>query len=204
MISLTRQLPWYWSINGKQYKVNMTFDNVLRWYQLLDDESKTDGQRAVIMWRMFVNASDVDAKGREKAIVEIGDYIRKRPYHLPEDAVADPSGDYADERSYSYTQDAPAIWSSILAEYGIDLEREEGKLHWAKFQALLDGLPSSSYFQRIIAIRQRSRTGLEGEELTNLVQAQEYFALDEYRSVARQNQQMNDILSAWAATAEPK
>jgi hypothetical protein len=91
-----------------------------------------------------------------------------------------------------------------LAEYGIDLEREEGKLHWSKFQALLDGLPSSSYFQRIISIRTRSRTGLEGDELTSLVDLQDYYQLDEYRSVERQNTQMNDILSAWAATATHK
>ena len=204
MISLTKPLPRDWAIDGHEYAVNLAFDNVLRWYQLLEDKSKTDGQKAVLAWRMFVNAKDVGTNDRIRALQEIADYIQKRPYHNTNEATAGPSGDFDDERQYSYTQDAPAIWSSILAEYGVDLEREEGKLHWSKFQALLDGLPSSSYFQRIIGIRTRSRTGLEGDELTSLVDLQDYYQLDEYRSVERQNTQMNDILSAWAATATRK
>lgn len=203
MISLTRPLPWYWSIGGREYKVNLAFDNVLRWYQLLEDESLTDGRRAVIAWHMFVNADDVGTDDRIEALRGIADYIQKRPYKMPEDATAEPSDGFADERQFSYTQDAPAIWSSVMAEYGIDLEREEGKLHWSKFQALLDGLPSSSYLQRIIGIRQRTRTGLEGDELTSLVQLQEFYQLDEYRTVEAQNTQMTDFFKAWAATATP-
>lgn len=207
MISLTSPLPWYWRIDGKYYRVNLAFDNVLRFYDLLDDKGKSTGQQAVIAWHMFVNANDVGPAGRMKAVEEISDYISKTPYHEPKDV--DPTQDHKeppkppnDEHYYSYTQDAPAIWSSILAQYGVDLDDQMGKLHWYKFQALLAGLSPDSYFNRIISIRQRSRAGLEGEELANLVQAQEYYMLDEYRTVQHQNQQMLDVMNAWASMAK--
>lgn len=201
MISLTKPLAWSWRCaDGRDYRVNLAFDNVLRWYDLLGRKDLTDADKGVIGWRMFVNADSVGPMDRIRALKWIGDYLAEEPYHDPDDDSVsdDASGD--PDKYFSYTQDAPAIWSSIRAYYGIDLEEELGKLHWHKFRALLDGLPSSSYFMRIIDIRRRPRTGLEGEELTSLVEAQERYMLDEYRNADHQSEAL-DFFTAWAAQA---
>lgn len=202
MISLTRPLAWAWRCNGKDYRVNLAFDNVLRWYDLLDHKDITDERKGVIGWHMFVNADDVGPVDRLRALEWINDYISQRPYRdLDDDDNTATDAGQEPEKFYSYTQDAGAIWSSIRAYYGIDLQDELGKLHWHKFCALLDGLPSTSYFMRIIDIRSRPRTGLEGEELTNLVNLQERYMLDEYRSVKRQSEAL-DFFKAWASQAQ--
>lgn len=204
MISLTQPLAWYWQCEDKKYRVNLAFDNVLRWFELLDREDKTDAQKGVIGWHMFVNANGVAPEDRLKALQWINQYIGQQPYH---DSEMQPATDEeslvtggAQEEFFSYVQDAPAIWSSIRAFYGIDLEDELGKLHWHKFRAMLDGLPGSSYFMRIIDIRQRSRQGLEGKDLINLVDLQNYYILDKYRN-AKHSAEAADFFAAWASSA---
>lgn len=209
MISLTQPLAWYWQCKGKKYRVNLAFDNVLRWFELLDREDKTDAQKGVIGWHMFVNAEDVGPADRLRALEWINQYIGEQPYHdSSDDETASENGQEATavvnsgapEEYFSYTQDAPAIWSSVRAFYGVDLEDELGKLHWHKFRAMLDGLPSSSYFMRIIDIRQRSRQGLDGKELANLVELQNYYVLDKYRN-AKHSSDAADFFAAWASSA---
>ena len=65
---------------------------------------------------------------------------------------------------------------------------------------MLDGLPGSSYFMRIIDIRQRSRQGLEGKDLINLVDLQNYYILDKYRN-AKHSAEAADFFAAWASSA---
>ena len=199
MISLTQPLAWRWRCKGRDYRVNLAFDNVLRWYDLLDRKDLTDDEKGVIGWHMFVNADSVGAIDRLQALEWINDYIGQVPYHdVVEEGEEDPGE--VDE-FFSYTQDAPAIWASVRAQYGIDLQEELGKLHWHKFRALLDGLPGSSYFMQIIDIRRRPRTGLEGEALTSLVQLQEHYMLDSVRSAHHQSEAV-DYFKAWASQAQ--
>ncbi|MGD1419469.1 Gp15 family bacteriophage protein, partial [Enterococcus faecium] len=73
------------------------------------------------------------------------------------------SGDTVPEKLYSYSQDAGAIYSSFLADYGIDLLKEKGRMHFITFKTLLFGLSENTHFQRILSIRSRSINGLEGE-----------------------------------------
>lgn len=209
MISLTKPLPWDWKCQGKSYRVNLAFDNVLRWYELLDREDKDDSEKGVIGWHMFVNADEVGPVDRLRALEWINQYISQQSYRdSSDDETTSENGQEitavvnsgTPEEYFSYVQDAPAIWSSIRAFYGVDLEDELGKLHWYKFRAMLDGLPSSSYFMRIVGIRQRSREGLDGKELANLVELQNYYVLDKYRN-AKHSSDAADFFAAWAASA---
>ncbi len=49
--------------------------------------------------------------------------------------------------AYSFTEDSEAIIAAFQKEYGIDLTRE--KLHWWRFSALLHGLLSHSFSERV-------------------------------------------------------
>lgn len=57
------------------------------------------------------------------------------------------------KRVYSIKQDAKYIYSSFMQDYGIDLFEEQGKLHWFKFLALLEGLSEDTKFRKVIEIR---------------------------------------------------
>lgn len=49
--------------------------------------------------------------------------------------------------AYSFIEDSEAIIAAFQKEYGIDLTRE--KLHWWRFSALLHGLLSHSFSERV-------------------------------------------------------
>lgn len=205
--SLIDPVKWTWSDNGHEYPVNMAFDNVLRWFDLLGRNDISDGEKGVIGWHMFVNNDSVSPVARLRALDWINQYINQHPYHRTEEndegeGAKDMAGmSAAPEDAFSYAQDAGAIWSSIRAYYGIDLQDEIGKLHWLKFRALLDGLPGDSYFMRIIAIRQRPRDGLQGKELADLIDLQDYYVLDQYRN-AQTSSNAADFFAAWAREAQ--
>ena len=123
-----------------------------------------------------------------------------------------PYGNYSDEVAadtdndpieyYSYQQDAGIIYASFLQDYGIDLIDQQGKLHWDKFRALLDGLSDKTPFQKVVKIRMADISKLEGEELNHMIELQDYYQLDSMRSVKNQNQGMNDFFNALVQTSK--
>src|SRR5699024_9297899 len=72
--------------------------------------------------------------------------------HDDEDGEADEQTP-DNKRVYSIKQDAKYIYSSFMQDYGIDLFEEQGKLHWFKFLALLEGLSEDTKFRKVIEIR---------------------------------------------------
>lgn len=83
-----------------------------------------------------------------------------------------------------------------MEQYGIDLVEEQGKLHWDKFKALLDGLGPETQFRQIVSIRQRKADELEGEELAQLMEQQQYYRLTDGASVDAQTQRTDAMLDA--------
>ena len=106
------------------------------------------------------------------------------------------------EKLYSYTQDAGAIYASFFADYGIDLLKERGKMHYITFKSLLSGLSEKTQFQRILSIRSRSVAGLEGEALTNLLELQQYYALESEKTVDNLDNQLGSMFDMLAAQAQ--
>ena len=104
-------------------------------------------------------------------------------------------------RLYSFKQDAEAIFASFYEQYGINLVHEQGKLHWDEFKALFQGLGPNTYFQRIIDIRTKDTKDLEGEQLSKVIQAQQFYELDVNKSQAAKEEQFanfGEILKNWA------
>ena len=204
MLSLSEPLGNEFEYGGKIYRIDLSFDAVLRYYEMLDDKRLTDSDKLRSAFELFFNKDDEDDINYDfalSAFEQISKYISMKPYgHNDEEGskdqvVTDP------RRLYSFKQDAEAIYSSFMEQYGIDLIDQQGKLHWDKFKALFDGLGSQTYFQRIIAIRTKSTKDLQGEELNQVIQAQQYYELDYNRSQAAkeaQFQNFGEILKNWA------
>ena len=201
MLSLSEPLGNKFEYGGKIYHIDLSFDAVLRYYEMLDDKRLTDSDKLRTAFELFFDNDATDYDFALSAFEQISKYISMKPYgHADEEGskdqvVTDP------RRLYSFKQDAEAIYSSFMEQYGIDLIDQQGKLHWDKFKALFDGLGSQTYFQRIIAIRTKSTKDLQGEELNQVIQAQQYYELDYNRSQAAkeaQFQNFGQILKDWA------
>src|SRR5690625_2519881 len=86
-----------------------------------------------------------------------------------------------DEKAHDLVQDAEYIYASFMHTYRIDLFEQQGKLHWKKFKALLNGLSEDSIFSRVVGIRNAELPSGKGmqKERERLRKLKQKFALEE-------------------------
>lgn len=144
------------SINEKEYKINASFDNIIRLMDLSLDDSIPDIFKIDISLTMLLGEiPDIDIYEKQKAITE----ILKKYLTIKKKEIRDISGDVIDlpipeqESVFDFKEDSSLIYSAFMQAYGIDLIEQYGKLHWLKFKALLDGLPNETKLSQIISIR---------------------------------------------------
>lgn len=195
MLSLYEPLRSEYEYGSQTYKIDLAFDNVLRFYKLLDDKEFSYEEIVETAFEMFFGSYPKNADFALAAFKDISDYISREPYG--NDVASGSPIKY-----YSFTQDASAIYASFYEQYGIDLVDQEGKLHWDKFKALFAGLGPKTYFQRIVQIRMKDTSKLEGQELTDVIQAQSYYELDENKTEASRQAQMNSVFAMLKANAD--
>lgn len=194
MLSLTEKLTQSVTYQGHNYPIDLSYDNVLRFYQFLDDADFDEGEKIIAAFHIFFDEEVPDDPEFLMNVVKmLGDYVSSNPYG---NDTEDQQGDMTPVRYFSFQQDAEAIYASFMDQYGIDLIEQQGKLHWDKFKALLDGLGPETRFRRIISIRQQSIDGLEGEELSALMEQQQYYRLTDGASVDAQTQRTDAMLDS--------
>lgn len=71
--------------------------------------------------------------------------------------------DDGDPAKMDFEQDADAIYSSFMMDYGIDL-LDVPFLHWKKFQALLSGLSDKTALQCRMQLRDLDTSNLKGKD----------------------------------------
>lgn len=156
MFTLSESLEDEIEIDGETYRLNLSFDTVLRFFDLMNDKHFLDVDKIEIAFRMFVDADDgFDFETKYNVIETIVKrfILDKDEGDLPEpdsDTEAPQSGG---RRYYDFKKDAEFIYASFMQEYGIDLIEQQGKLRWEKFKALLVGLRDETKFKEIIGIR---------------------------------------------------
>ena len=86
-----------------------------------------------------------------------------------------------DKKAFDLAQDAEFIYASFMHTYQIDLFEQQGKLHWKKFKALLNGLSEDSIFSRVVGIRTAELPSGKGmqKERERLRKLKQKFALEE-------------------------
>lgn len=202
MLSLTEPLKSSYTYQDKEYQIDLSFDNVIRMYNLLEDDTFQDVEKIVIAFEMFFGFEPKDAEFAMKAIDEITGYISKSAYGndpVESDVV---SSEVNTQKLFSYTQDAGAIYASFKQQYNIDLIAEQGKMHWDVFKALFDGLDENTYFRKILDIRRKDVSDLQGKELTSAIEAQNYYELDENKTVEAQEAKVASFVDSLKALAQ--
>lgn len=205
MFDLTRKPETTVIISGNEYQIDLSFDTVIRFYELIDDKNLESIEKIILGFKLFYNDSKkaedtFTFEEMQQAINDIVDYIQSNPYGSIGSEGESTGQD--SNMNYSYSQDAGAIYSSFMADYKIDLLNEQGSMHYLTFKALMSGLSEDTQFQRILAIRSRSIAGLEGEELNSLLELKNYYALDSEKTVNSLDDQLGDMFSMLAAQAK--
>ena len=165
MIRLYEQPPQGVTVDGKFYKCDFDFRNVLKMLDLMQRQDLVPDARDYHCVKCFLPH-------------------RKRPknasklYRALLDILFEKSPEGGSERLTSFEQDAPLIRAAFRQVYGIDLFRD--KLTWFEFQDLLHGLPDGNRYEDVIGIRARplpAPTKYNAKERQHLLEAKQRVAL---------------------------
>lgn len=178
---------------------NLSFDRVLRLYELMDDQDTSKDEKALKAYELFFGLPNDQDDIHPERLEAILKYIQKRPYQSNNSENAAGANDT--RRFFSFTEDAEAIYTSFLM-LGIDLETKIGHWPWDKFAAVFYNLPEDSPFAQIVSIRQRNPAELQGAEQAELLKMQAQYALPEARSVKGQDDSMENLFNVVMANAD--
>ena len=144
------------AFKGKEFKLGLYYDVVLRSFELLKDDRFNEIQKLNIVLDMFVlnkeELHQLDLHTKAKFVEVIFD----RFIHEKEQTQASNQATHAGQNTkklYDLEKDAEFIYASFFFDYGIDLFEQQGKLHWRKFKALLSSLSDESKFKQVVSIR---------------------------------------------------
>lgn len=168
---------------GKHINLTLSFDIVLKAFELLEDKDFDDAEKWAILALMFTeNEKDIQGMNGDEITTFVNAVFDNFINDPPEEGESAASDQPASKKQpvMDFVQDAEYIYAAFLLDYNIDLFEHQGKMHWRKFKALLNGLSDHSMFSKIVEIRAREMpkpTKDNKEERDNLRKLKRKFAL---------------------------
>lgn len=136
-MKLQERLPDGVTVDGKFYKMDFDFRNVLKMCEVLDRDDMLPEAKAY----KALSFVQKRPKNVQKVLLAVMDLLFKAPRKKDGQKVTD------------FVQDAGLIRSAFRQAYGIDLYRD--KLHWIEFTELLNAIPEGNRYAEIVGIRAR-------------------------------------------------
>lgn len=167
---------------GKEYAIDLAFDNVLDVFDVFDDDNLREHEKAEICLALLL-----EQPCESKVAIDLWNYVYEKFIHVENkqpikyDLKGNPLP-VQDEprRTMDFDKDAEHIFASFQQAYGMNLYEQQGKLHWHEFKALLSGLPSDTVMRRIEQIRLwEPAKGESNEYKQSMRELQELYALDD-------------------------
>lgn len=184
-MKLYERLPEGVTVNGKFYRLDFDFRNVLRMMDVLGRDDLMPQAREYLALKCLMrhprNVSQVLAAAKN--------------------ILFDMTPGFG-ERVMSFEQDAGLIRTAFRQEYGIDLFRD--KLTWLEFIELLKNLPEGNRFEEVVGIRARpipAPTKYNQKERENLMIAKQHVAihLTEAEQAKKYDQDVSKIFAGLMA-----
>ncbi|HEQ1416305.1 TPA: bacteriophage Gp15 family protein [Streptococcus pyogenes] len=171
---------------GEIYPIDLSFNKVLDVFDVIDDDFLNEAEKcflcldilldrtdlpftyAVDLW-VYIKTNFIDAERPEKPQLD----IKGNPMPVVKEKEDN-------KKVIDFSLDAEFIYASFRKAYQINLLKEQNKLSWIEFKALLNALPEDTIMQRIIAIRQWEDDG-EGSKKyrDNMRKLKAKYSLDE-------------------------
>ena len=205
MLDLSRKLTDKLVIDDKEYALDLSFDNILKMFEMMRDDDIPEYIKPHFAIRMLISKSLAGNTREEKAesfnndfenysIEEMSKVFKSvfeehislsdvKNNHVEYDLAGNPmkttaSNGKQGQAPYDIRYDGDYIYASFLQAYGIDLFDVQGKLHWRKFNALLSGLPEGTKLMEVIKIRKwKPQKGDSSEYKEEMRRLQKDYAL---------------------------
>ena len=189
MLDLSRKLTDKLVIDDKEFPLNLSFDNVLRLFEMWRDEDVPEFVKPHFGIRILTgeNLEDFTVEEMSEVFNEVFEehisLSTVEDNHIEYDLAGNPmkttaSNGKQEQAPYDIRYDGDYIYASFLQAYGIDLFDVQGKLHWKKFNALLSGLPEGTKFMEVVKIRKwKPQKGDSSEYKEEMRRLQKDYAL---------------------------
>ena len=155
MFSIQYSLDDSIEFEGKTYQINASFDNILKVLDVLE-ERLPEIVLVDVCLKLLIGDYLDELEHKEILLVKILDkYLKTKPKTMIDIAGNElPLPEEEADEVLDFKEDAGLIYAAFYQTYKIDLIEEQGKLHWLKFKALLNGLPEGTALSKVIEIRQ--------------------------------------------------
>lgn len=189
MLDLSRKLTDKLVIDDEEFPLNLSFDNVLRLFEMWRDEDVPEFVKPHFGIRILTgeNLEDFTVEEMSEVFNEVFEehisLSEVEDNHVEYDLAGNPmkttaSNGKQEQAPYDIRFDGDYIYASFLQAYGIDLFDVQGDLHWKKFNALLSGLPEGTKFMEVIKIRKwKPQKGDSAEYKEEMRRLQKDYAL---------------------------
>lgn len=160
---------------GKRYRTDAAYDTVLAVQKLYKDDRLSDAEKAEQALRMLLKRGSLVKLMSPDMKAELLEAIFKSQIAVP---AKPPSGNK--NRVVDFELDGEYIYASFYQDYGIDLIKEQGKLHWKKFLALFQGLSDETKIKQIMNIRSMDipePTKYNQKQIQRIQELKSYYAL---------------------------
>ena len=166
--------PEYAEVAEKRYKINTDFRVALRCFEVIEDASICDEERALAV--IYLLFGEVPSEHFEDFLRIAGDYLRCGEKEEP----TAPS-----EKDMDFTADEKYIAASFMSDYQIDLSRAD--MHFWQYIHLIQGFTERSVMSRVREIRNYDLEEIKDPKTrAKMVKAKEAVALPEKFSKAEQ------------------
>lgn len=189
MLDLSRKLTDKLVIDDEEYALDLSFDNVLRLFEMWRDEDVPEFVKPHFGIRILTGET-LDGFTVEEMSEVFNEVFEEHislstveDNHVEYDLAGNPmkttaSNGKQEQAPYDIRYDGDYIYASFLQAYGIDLFDVQGELHWKKFNALLSGLPEGTKFMEVIKIRKwKPQKGDSAEYKEEMRRLQKDYAL---------------------------
>lgn len=145
---------------GEIYSINLSFNKVLDVFDVIDDDFLNEAEKCFLCLDILLDRTDLPFSYAVDLWIHIKkNYIdTKKPEKPQLDIKGNPMPVVKEKEDnkkvIDLSLDAEFIYASFRQAYQINLLKEQNRLSWIEFKALLNALPDDTVMQRIIAIRQ--------------------------------------------------
>lgn len=166
--------PEYAEVDGIRYKINTDFRVALRCFDVIDDTSICDEERALAV--IYLLFGEVPTDRLEDFLRIAGDYLRCGEKEAPQESH---------NRDMDFNADEKYIAASFMSDYQIDLSRVD--MHFWQYIHLIQGFTERSVMSRVREIRNYDLEELKDpKSRAKMVKAKEAVSLPDKFSKAEQ------------------
>jgi Bacteriophage Gp15 protein. len=136
--------PQYVEVEGERYKINTSYNVALKCNEIAENKNIGDYERALaIIYRLFGDKG-LDCSKHHKKLLELAQkYLLCGKESVEIVKREDPDMDFKQDMDY--------IEASFITDHQIDLETT--KMHWWKFNKLVNGLKEDCILNRVRFLR---------------------------------------------------